>query len=169
MNQINTSIRWALVLPARAWVLVWSWAHPSAGPALAEALDTEARNATLARLPLRIAGLAITLPAFARRQAAAERRSTTRTEGAALAPRLGASRLREALVWLTVAGWIAAFALAVHSDVTTGTFAPDYASSPGEPEVISVQFHLAALAAGLPTLVLGSALARRWWRRRAVR
>ena len=105
-------------------------------------------------------------PLFARRQVAAERRASTRTGDDDVSPR-GSGRLREALLWVTLAGYAVAFALYPHSDITTGKFAPDYAPAPGAPEVISVQFHLAALAAGLPTLALGVALAWSWWRGRA--
>ena len=156
---------WAVSLVVRVWALLWAWAHPSAAAALEEALEAEQASARGWPLVPRLALFALSIPLFARRQAAAEARAATRTAGGASPASEGRwrPRLREALLWAVVAGWVLAFALYLHSDITTGKFAPDYAPAPGEPEVISVQFHLAALAAGLPTLALGALLARRWW------
>ena len=168
MTRLLNLPRRAIVRGVRAWVLLWAWAHPAAGPALLEALDAEASAAQGWRLPWRLAVFALTAPLFARRQAAAERRASTRTgDGDGVASPRGSGRLRETLLWVTLAGYALAFALYLHSDITTGKFAPDYAPAPGAPEVISLQFHLAALAAGLPTLALGAALAWSWWRGRA--
>jgi len=109
-----------------------------------------------------VALFALGTPLFARQQARAESLATTRTAGVAGASSEGrwSGRLREALLWVVLAGWVVPFLLYLHSDLTTGTFAPDYAPTPGAPEVISVQFRLAALPAGVPSLLLGALLAK---------
>ena len=164
--------RWGVAIAVRGWVLLWAWAHPAAAAALREALEAELAAAPGWRVASRLALFALGTPLFARRQARAEALAATRTAGGAAASAEGRwrGRLREALLWALLAGWVAAFALYLHSDLTTGKFAPDYAPTPGAPEVISVQFHLAALAAGAPSLLLAALLARRllraWWARR---
>ena len=167
---------WGVAAAVRGWVLVWAWAHPAAAAALREALAAELAAARGWRVAPRLALFALGTPLFARRQARAESLAATRTAGAAASAGAGSSaegrwrgRLREALLWAVLAGWVAAFALFLQSELTTGKFAPDYAPAPGAPEVISVQFHLAALAAGVPSLVLAALLARRWLRGAGVR
>jgi len=163
--------RWGVAAAVRGWVLLWAWAHPAAGAALLEAFAAELAAARGWRALPRLALFALGTPLFARRQARAESQAATRTAGpdgtgAASIEGRWCGRLREALLWVVLAGWVLAFALYLHSDLTTGKFAPDYAPTPGAPEVISVQFHLAALAAGVPSLILGVLLAKRWPSRR---
>ena len=160
--------RWGVAAAVRGWVLVWAWAHPAAA-ALREALAAELAAARGWRVAPRLALFALGTPLFVRRQARAKWLAATRTAGGAAPAGAGSSaegrwrgRLREALLWAVLAGWVAAFALFLQSELTTGKFAPDYAPAPGAPEVISVQFRLAALAAGVPSLVLAALLARRW-------
>ncbi len=179
---------------ARGWVLVWTWTHPAAGPTLGEALEAELAAVRGWRLAPRLALFALGTPLFARRQAQAESLAATRTAGVAAASTEGRwrGRLREALVWAVLAGWVAAFALFVHSELTTGTFGPDYAPDPptvsarfydrdgelilevaewtpppgwqwqGVRDVVLWQFYVAVLAAGAPSLLLAGLLARRW-------
>ena len=153
-----------LASAAYGWWRLWRWCYPAAGNVLDDVVrhETAPRHRARARL-----AFLVRLPLLARAQAAAERSPTTRTRDSdAPPPQPPGAAMREAAIALLGLGWtISAIAIAV-SMAATGNFLFEYAPQPGQEEVGSPYFHVAAPAFLLPLPFAASVFAWGWLRTR---
>ena len=155
-----------LRLPVTAWWRLWRWCYPQAGPVLDPVVAAEVGPARGLRASLVFLAR---LPLLARAQAGTERDPATRSRNPAPgSPAITSTEqhLREALIVIVVLGWtLAAVSIAV-STLVTGNVLFEYASVPGEPEIVSPYFQVAAPAALLPLVLATLILTAAWLRNR---
>ncbi len=152
------------------WALVWTWVYPLARLTLHETLVAEQRATSPLARSLQLLMLCVRLPGLARSQDTEERHHATRTRGGdawPVEPRWR-GRLRESIVWLTVAGWTTASGAVVTSVIATGNFLFESHASPEAPGIVSNYFRVAAVSGMLPVAIGISALLLLKMTRRAV-
>ncbi len=156
ISVVNNAM-WAATI---MWALVWTWVYPLARLALHETLIAEERATTSVAHLFQLLMLCVRLPSLARSQDAAERHPATRTRGgdAWLVEARWRGRLRESIVWLTVAGWTTASGAVVTSLIATGEFLFESHASPEAPGMVSNYFRVAAVSGLLPVAAGVSAL-----------
>lgn len=166
-------LTWPIALPVHIflaiWTWLWSWTYPLARPSIAEARLASAANGWSIAGLIESVRFTLHLPLMARAQHYAERSaltgSTTPETAGALAwkhashmrlwrsEKLWRMRLREAMVWSTLASWLVTWASIGASVIFTGNFLFEVHETPDAAGYVSNYFKVAAL-----TFVLSFAL-----------
>lgn len=154
-----------LVPIAGLWWRLWRWVYPQAAPALDPLVHDEAGPARGWR---QSTAFLLRLPGIARAQAAAESNPNTRTRhpGRPSTDPDRAYRPREIAIAVVGLSWTVSFIAIAVSTVATGNFLFEYAPNPGQEEIVSPYFKVAAPAAVLPLAFAGLILTGAWLRNR---
>lgn len=172
MNMFSAILWLPMRITLLIWAWLWGWTYPLARPSIAEVRASAESNRFTVKNLVDSVRFALELPLMARAQQYAEHSTPTRTSTPEKQDKAGSvhsdrwlsepawrGRLRETLVWSTMASGLITWGSITVSIIFTGNFLFESHATPESPGYVSPYFQVAALVLSIQMTWIGAGLA----------